>query len=256
MNNLREIYKILTGRAVPSWWLLGLVSLIAAYSSFSFLPIQIDAISKLLTRVSADASLTNISFVTVLSLLFFAVFCSIVLIRAQKISSSMIVVNGIMRYKDEVHIALRVATLKHLIFSLVRNAKSNETLGVMYECGRTAGADFIDRFPQTFDGEISDSEDRKWKNLSVRDKISEWTKYDKGGGWGELNIVKTQTEFVASMHHVSLFSGPVGKHVAHFMAGYVHVILERISEGHIRVTQPVLVSGPEEQEIVMHFSLP
>lgn len=173
--------------------------------------------------------------------------------RAVNTNYPIVIQNGEFKYEQELHIALRVETLKNLIRKLTDNAASRDaSKRELFESGEFAGADFGRKFPELY---LKDMKERVgavgWEKLRLQEKLNLWREWDKGVGWGLFQSVDEGPNGLRVQNdHVSLYDGPAGDLVASLMAGYIVGVVQEIKGEKVRVVSGPTI-GPDRTNIVV-----
>jgi hypothetical protein len=237
MSVLQELRHVLQGKRNPHWFYLALPALGVAVGLHVYLR-DVD-VSNL---VVPTALLTTVALPVVVFLILFALLLAHFNTRAVNTDYPIVIQNGEFKYEQELHIALRVETLKNLIKKLTDNAASADaSKRELFESGEFAGADFGRKFPELY---LKDMKDRasgaSWDKLRVQEKLNLWREWDKGVGWGIFQAVDEGASGLRVQNdHVTLYDGPAGHLVAALMAGYVVGVVQEIKGEKVKV-----VSGP------------
>ena len=219
-----------SGRRTPHWLLLAVASLSFAGGFYAFLQ-NVD-VTPLVDFLHRNVLVTRL---LVALPVFFTLYCLLLMhfnARDSRAKSSLIELDGVLRFERVEHIAIRIATLKNILKSLVDgNADPESARKALFNAGQIAGESFGSRFEDIYLSERMDNNhNRHWANLKPRERLRQWVEFDRGVGWGDYSPIFDEKgpRVTIEIVHPTLFTQKEGELVADFMAGYATGVAKQI----------------------------
>lgn len=236
MSTLKWLSDVVQNKRNPHWFFLLLPSLGAALGLHVYL-LGID-----LAPFTPPASYnSSFALVALPFLVFVGLFTGLLMFfNGRAINADYPIVvseRGVLSYEEELHIALRVETLKNLVHSFAESVTNKEDVRrILFESGEFAGADFGEKFPKIYLRELQEGKQQvSWDALTLQTKFELWRAWDRGVGWGIFTAIdEGRGNFSVQNHHVSMYSGRGGALVASMIAGYMVGVMNALTGSKLR----------------------